>query len=143
MIPRSIRLAAALPLLDAGLLLWLRRRELQRWDGKSCSPRLIGDPAGQIEQAIGALHFERANAAAGPTFDRLNLAHPEADDTSLRDAINRAVRLETDCLRHFERSKAGSDADAQRAVERARVDNPGFIEESYTAAAQYLCTAFR
>src|SRR5689334_6748882 len=99
--PPPIELAATLPLADAALLLWLRRRELQRWDGKSSSPRLSGDPAAQLARAIGALDFERANAAGGPTFDRLKIAHPQADDASLRHAIERAVKLETDCARHF------------------------------------------
>lgn len=141
--PPLIKLAETLPLVDAALWLWLRRHELQRWDGKSSSPRLSGDPAAQLQQAIGALDFERANAAGGPTFDRLKIAHPEADDASLRHAIELAVKLETDCASHFAHTAAGPEADAQRALEFARAGNPGFLEASYIAAARYLCTVMR
>jgi len=83
-VPPEIERAAGLPLLDAALLLWLQRRALQRWDGKSSSPRLTGNPVSQIRQAIGALD-----------------------------------------------------------VERARADNPGFLDASYEAAAQHLCMTMR
>jgi len=142
-VPPEIGRAAGLPLLDAALLLWLQRRALQRWDGKTSSPRLAGDPASQIRQAIGALDFERAQAASGPTRDRLKLAHPAAGDAALRLAIERAVKLDKDCATHFRRSGADLAADAKRAAERARADNPGFLDASYEAVAQYLCTMMR
>jgi hypothetical protein len=142
-VPAEIERAAALPLLDAALLLWLNRRALQRWDGKSSSPNLAGDPANQIRQAIGALDAERAQAASGPTRDRLKLAHPTAEDTALTLAIERAVKLEKDCASHFRRSGADLAADAKRAAESARPDNPGFLDASYEAAVQYLCTMMR
>src|SRR5215469_15272790 len=141
--PPEIDRAAALPLLDAALLLWLQRRTLQRWDGKSLAPMLSGDPASQIRQAIGALDAERAQAATGPTRDRLKLAHPAAEDAALTLAIERAVRLEKDCASHFRRSGADLAADAKRAVENARTDNPGFLDASYEAVAQHLCTMMR
>jgi hypothetical protein len=89
-VPPEIERAAGLPLLDAALLLWLQRRALQRWDGKSSSPRLTGNPVSQIRQAIGALDVERAQAASGPTRDRLKLAHPTAEET--RDRARREAR---------------------------------------------------
>jgi hypothetical protein len=142
-VPAEIERAATLPLLDAALLLWLNRRALQRSDGKSSSPRLAGDPASQIRQAIGALDAERAQAASGPTRDRLKLAHPAAEDADLTLAIERAVKLEKDCAAHFRRSGADLAADAKRAAESARADNPGFLDASYDASAQYLCTMMR
>ena len=142
-VPAEIERAAALPLLDAALLLWVHRRALQRWDGKSSAPALTGDPQNQIQQAIGALDAERRAAASGPTRDRLKIAHPQADDGALTLAIERAVKLEKDCAAHFRRSGADLAADAKRAAESARGDNPGFLDASYEAAAQYLCTMMR
>ena len=142
-LPAEIERAAGLPLLDAALLLWLQRRALQRWDGKSSSPPLAGDPASQIAQAIGALDAERAQAASGPTRDRLKRAHPAAADSDLALAIERAVKLEKDCASHFRRIGADLSADAKRAAESARADNPGFLDASYEAVAQYLCTMMR
>ena len=142
-VPPEIERAAGLPLLDAALLLWLQRRALQRWDGKSSSPRLTGNPVSQIRQAIGALDVERAQAASGPTRDRLKLAHPTAEDAAMRLAIERAVKLDKDCASHFRHSGADLAADARRAVERARADNPGFLDASYEAAAQHLCMTMR
>ena len=130
-VPAEIERAAALPLLDAALLLWLHRRALQRWDGKSSSPTLAGDPANQLRQAIGALDAERREAANGPTRDRLKIAHPAADDAALTHAIERAVKLEKDCALHFRRGGADLAADAKRAAESARADNPGFLDASY------------
>src|SRR5262245_60349563 len=121
-LPPEIERAVKLPLIDAALLLWLSRRDLQRWDGRSSSPPLAGDAAGQIGQATGALDFERANAASGPTFYRLKSAHPEADESGLKRAIERAVQLEADCAKHFMPSKAGLDEDTKRAVDLARRD---------------------
>ncbi|HXR88037.1 MAG TPA: hypothetical protein VN728_13745 [Stellaceae bacterium] len=142
-VPPEIERAAGLPLLDAALLLWLNRHTLQRWDGKSSSPRLTGDPASQIRQAIGALDAERAQAASGPTRDRLKLAHPTPQEADLGLAIERAVKLDKDCASHFRHSGADLAADARRAVERARADNPGFLDASYEAAAQHLCMTMR
>ena len=142
-LPAEIERATGLPLLDAALLLWLHRRTLQRWDGKSSSPALAGDPANQIRQAIGALDAERREAANGPTRDRLRIAHPAADDAALTLAIERAVKLEKDCASHFRRSSADLVADAKRAAASARADNPGFLDASYEAAARYLCEAMR
>ena len=142
-VPVEIERAAGLPLLDAALSLWLHRRALQRWDAKSSSPPLAGDPANQIRQAIGALDAERREAANGPTRDRLRIAHPQADDAALTLAIERAVKLEKDCASHFRRSGADLVVDATRAAERARADNPGFLDASYEAAAQYLCGVMR
>ena len=142
-IPPEIESAAKLPLIDAALLLWLRRRELQLWDGRSSSPPLGGDAASQIRQATRALDFERANAANGPTFHRLRLAHPHTDERDLKDAIDRGVRLEADCAKHFRNSGAGLDVDAKRAVDLARYDNPGFLDASYEVAAEYLRIVMR
>jgi hypothetical protein len=142
-VPPDIERAAGLPLLDAALLLWLQRRTLQRWDGKSSAPTLSGNPASQIRQAIGALDAERAQAASGPTRDRLKIAHPEAEDAALMFAIERAVKLEKDCAAHFRRDGADLAADAKRAAERARADNPGFLDASYETLAQYLSTVMR
>jgi hypothetical protein len=142
-VPPEIERAAALPLLDAALLLWLNRHALQRWDGKSSSPPLAGDAANQARQAIGALDFERAQAASGPTRDRLKRAHPEAEDAALTNAIERAVKLDKDCAARFRRSGADLAADAKRAVELARTDDPGFLDSSYEAAARYLCEVMR
>jgi hypothetical protein len=141
-VPPEIERAAGLPLLDAALLLWLLRRTLQRWDGKSSAPTLSGNPA-QIRQAIGALDAERAQAASGPTRDRLKITHPEAEDAALMLAIERAVKFEKDCAAHFRRSGADLAADAKRAAERARADNPGFLDASYETLAQYLSTMMR
>jgi hypothetical protein len=141
-VPPEIERAAGLPLLDAALLLWLLRRTLQRWDGKSSAPTLSGNPA-QIRQAIGALDAERAQAASGPTRDRLKIAHPEAEDAALMLAIERAVKFEKDCAAHFRRSGADLAADAKRAAERARADNPGFLDASCETLAQYLSTMMR
>lgn len=142
-VPAEIERAARLPLLDAALLLWLHRRALQRWDRKSSAPRLAGDPASQIGQAIGALDAERKGAASGPTRDRLRIAHPAADDAALTRAIERAVKLDKDCAAHFRRSGTDLVAEAKRATERAQADNPGFLDASYDAAAQYLCGVMR
>jgi len=141
--PPEIDRAAALPLLDAALLLWLQRRTLQRWDGKSSAPMLSGDPASQIRQAIGALDAERAQAASGPTRDRLKLAHPAPEDADLTLAIERAVKLDKDCASHFPRSATDLVAAARHAVESARGDNPGFLDSSYEAVARHLCMVMR
>ena len=84
-----------------------------------------------------------AQAASGPTRDRLKVAHPEAEDAALTRAIERAVKLEKDCAAHFERSGADLAANATRAAERARADNPGFLDASYEMLAQYLSTMMR
>ena len=144
-----IEQASALPVNDAAFLLWQQRYQLDRLEGNR-SPKQPTDElstkegfARSVRRAFASVIFERDNAQHGPTFRRLKQTHPNVPDESLREAIRLAVKFDTDCSKYFSHSAAGLFEDAKRAVEQARVANPGFTEATYRRAVQKLCEAMR
>jgi hypothetical protein len=146
----AIERAAQLPLNDAAYFLWIRKWQLDREEQPSSQhvtqPKDLTDPKifrRVIRTVIGSVLQERESAQYGSTFGRLKTAHPEATDPDLQNAIKSAVKLDTDCTRHFSYSKSGLSSDAHRAVELAREKNPDFSEATYKSAVLHLCTAMR
>jgi hypothetical protein len=116
--------AAQLALNDAAFALWL---ECSRLESEEAVP----------PDRSNLNRFEDA------TLRRLKVAHPEAADQYLRGAVKAAIKFQNDCQRRFSYSKAGLLADAIRAVEDAKVDNPPFGEVTYDRARGKLIRTMR
>ncbi|MCP4620472.1 MAG: hypothetical protein GY844_29045 [Bradyrhizobium sp.] len=148
----AIEAAARLPLNDAAYLLWKRKLRIDHEEQCSGLPQMglrslpleDAEFGRLVHQAIAKVHWERENAHNGATFARLKAAHPGSGDADLRNAIGAAVKLDVDCLRHFSYSDSESlFTDAERAVARARVDSPDFLDSTYLNAAHDLCIQMR
>jgi len=142
--------AARMPLLDAAYALWRARRRLDAQDGPRNPRRSLrqAKPGSKaftisIQEAIQAARDERVNADSGPTFHRLKSAHPEAPDATLQEAVKAAVKLETDCTRHYSPDGSNYSETIGEAVRLARVQNPGFSEATYKALLDDMALAMR
>jgi hypothetical protein len=67
-------------------------------------------------------------------------AHPGTSDTELELAIKSAMKLESDCLRCYRRTKLPFVEDLRVAVEVAKQLNPEFQEETYKLALNWLAS---
>jgi hypothetical protein len=145
-----IAAAARLPPRDAAHYLWRRKENLDRLELPVSTPTMkdadLKDPATfkrVVRAAIETVVHERATAHNGATFGRLKRAHPGANDDDLKAAIKAAAKLDRDCLRNYRDEEGSIATNAQRAVDRSRADNPGFLESTYVAAADDLMFAMR
>ena len=137
--------AAQMSLLDAAYFLWRARRQLDardrpaRW-GKSGRGARPGSASfiSSVEDAIRAARAEPGQAHDGPTFHRLKLAHPEASDKNLQEAIKAAVKLETDCAAYFSHNNSDYAENIKEAVRLARMDNPEFSDATYRSLFDYM-----
>lgn len=123
--------ASKLPINDAAYYLWRSRFILSRRENpqpKKSDELDTAEGMGRaIRRAIAKVHFDRDNAEYGPTFDRLKRAHPNERDDDLRHAVGLAVKLDTESYKNFLQCR-----DVAKAVEQARLDNPGFLQSTYT-----------
>lgn len=129
--------AAPLPLLDAAYALWRRRYRLNTLEGRPTAEEVLINRAMTPEQMGAQYRYDRDHAQDGPAFKQLKRAHPHADDAAIRQAIITTVRFEDACFKYFEATAAAADY-WQRcllAVARARKSYPGFLEDTYRAAA--------
>ncbi len=145
-----IHTASGLPLADAAFELWMQRRRLDRLEGKLPAPAArkanVADPAElavTVRQAFMNVLREQETAPDGPTFERLKRAQPQASDAELKQAIQAAVKLERDCVRHFSYQSDDLYENVTRAVELAKPDNPAFQERTYKLARDKLALSMR
>jgi len=140
-----------LPLADAAFEIWTRR---YRWDRleqptppKPREPRDLSDPQtfrAVVQQAMAKVEHEYATADEGPTLRRLKMAHPGAEDESLKRAITAAVKLDRDCVKFFSYDRSPNYSEnLSAAMQLVRKHNPGFLEETYRLAEFELATAMR
>jgi hypothetical protein len=135
------RQAARLPLRDAAFHLW---RYKSNFDSEELPPR----PPVELNDAEAVKRFnesfderyrhERDHAHEGITFDRMKRLHPRARDGDIRDAIKAAVKLDDDCSRYFDRDFTDLSTAVDAAMSKARGDNPGFLDDTYRSAENYL-----
>lgn len=142
--------AAQLPLMDAAFCLWTRKHQLDRFEGFYPTPKqpqddlAISEVFGKaVRDAVRNVHTDRENAHFGTTFLRLEKLHPKASRKDLQQAIKAAVKLDEDCIRNFSYKSENYLVDVTRAVEIAKVGNPGFQEATYQTAWHNLATAMR
>lgn len=132
--------AAKLPLKDAAFALWRQRPRLDSIEGPAMTREEIRIARALSPEEIGAkVRYQRDHAQDGPTFDRLKLAHPRADNTEARLAIIAAVKFDDACFKYF----TVDDTDYWQRVVRAvalaqRQENPGYLESTYQAARNHV-----
>jgi hypothetical protein len=111
-----------------------KNRPSTSW-GRRWEPKDTGTPKTQeerMEETSALLRYERDFAQDGPTFERLNRAHPNADDAEARPAIVAAVKFDRDCFRYFSYGRADDYWETViRAVARAAADGPPYLETTY------------
>jgi len=142
--------AAGLPLMDAAYHLWSRRNSLNRLDPwrQEESPSFLAAQRWrrwrELERRVRAgLGLRSDFPTHFATLDRLRKVHPQAGDRAARVAVAAAVKLDSDCCRHFSYQSPNYLTDVDRAVARARTQNPGFQEGTYKAAWHVLAIAMR
>jgi len=127
--------AAPLPLLDAAYALWRRRYRLDTLEGRPTAEEIRINRTLTPEQMAVQYRYERDHAHEGPAFNHVKRAHPRADDGAIRQAIIAAVKFEDACFRYFEQGAGEYWQRCVHAVARARMDHPGFREDTYRQAA--------
>jgi len=141
--------AARLPLKDAAYLLWSKKSQLDYEERTATStpkpPVDLSEAAVEraMREALAKVSFDRDNAHYGPTFFKLKKAHLDAADDDIRAAIQAAVKLDTDCVRYFSYEGVSLSEPVRKAVSRARMENPGFLDSTYELAEWDLATAMR
>jgi hypothetical protein len=96
-----------------------------------------------IRRSIAAVNRDFETASDGLAFKRMKSIFPRVADNDLKKAIRAATKFDRDCNKQFSYSADGLWQDAQRAVGLARLQNPGFSEETYNRAAHLLATSMR
>jgi hypothetical protein len=96
-----------------------------------------------VRRAIQNVIQARATAHEAGTLARLKAINPEVNDEDLKFAIKRAVQLDSDCARNFAYQSPDYFDDCKRAVELSRIENPGFSDETFKQAEQYLMFIMR
>jgi hypothetical protein len=144
-VPKSvddiIHEAAALPLADAAYALWRQKSAIERLEGRTWPVRDRSTPEAReaADRAfIAEMRHERDFAQDGPTFDRLKQAHPEAQDTALKQAIVAAVKFDDDCFHHFSYGSGDYWDRVVRAVAQAARQSPAFLETTYFDARNWV-----
>jgi hypothetical protein len=133
--------AKKLPPRDAAFDFW---RYKSSFDSEELPPRPVVDTT--TPEALQRFNesfekrwrHEREFAHEGVTFDRMKRVYPHARATDLQDAIKAAVKLESDCSRYFDRNFTDLEEAAAEAVAKARRENPGFLDDTYLSAENYL-----
>ena len=138
-IARTIAEASELPLKDAAYLLWREcsKLDLLAWRAMPPNVRDLFRSRPARENSI-EIKFGHDHPEDGLTFDRLQLTHPGADDTELRQAIIAAVKFDDACFGYFEKIKGEFGARFKRAVELAERDHPGYLALTYQRARYYI-----
>jgi hypothetical protein len=141
-VDKLIAEAAALPLLDAAYAIWRQKITFERLEGRMWPKRDLSTPEA-VEKSMAEINaqlkYEHDFAQAGPTFDRLKRAHPNATDDQLKQAIVAAVKFDDDCFRYFTYGRAEDFGDmCTRAVERAAQANPAYLETTYRDARNHV-----
>jgi hypothetical protein len=131
--------ARELPLKDAAFLLWREcsKLDLLAWRAMPSAMRAMLRPRPAAESAA-EIRYEHDHAEEGLTFDRLKLAHPEADDADVRYAIIAAVKFDDACFGYFDKGRGEFGERFRRAVELAARDHPGYLEHTYQRARYYI-----
>jgi len=131
--------ARELPLKDAAFLLWREcsKLDLLAWRAMPSAMRAMLRPRPAAESAA-EIRYEHDHAEEGLTFDRLKLAHPEADDADVRHAIIAAVKFDDACFGYFDKGQGEFGERFRRAVELAARDHPGYLEHTYQRARYYI-----
>jgi len=135
----AIAKAAKLPLKDAAYLLWMEKSEL---DKQVAPPKTEEERARQStrsgEEITASLRYDHDNAADGSTFLRMKRAHPNVDDTDIKQAIVAAVKFNDDCFKHFSLEPTNYDKRADHAIAMAKQLNPGFLPSTYRQARWWV-----
>ena len=146
-------LASEHSLRDAAFELWINRYTLaqqeppppckRRWQAID---RLLANIFGigwTIERRRKSIERSIRNADNGSTFRRMKIRFPDVPDDELKIAVRSAVKFDSDLARCFCHSEDGLSNNVDLAVARARAANPGFSEESYRRATQWLAFQMR
>ena len=133
--------ARELPLKDAAFHFW---RYKHRFDEEEFgAPEYVPVP---VEKAAEKLHMqaimaqiqhEHDFAHEGPTFDRLKRAQPDARDEDVREAIKAAVKMMDACEKYFDGNRDFGAA-IDNALARAKRENPGFLDDTWYQAGNWL-----
>jgi hypothetical protein len=129
--------AEKLPLRDGAWMLQRYLHRLNTLEGRPTPEQVQAFRAMTPEQQSAHMKHEREHADEGPLFGYLQRAHPSASDTDIRSAILEAVRFQDDCST-FLRWDGDYWECIVRAVAEAEAKYPGFREETYRAARNYL-----
>jgi hypothetical protein len=132
--------ARELPLKDAAFQFWRYRHRFD--DEEFGAPKFV-----PVEKAAEAEHMraimaqikhEHDFAHEGPTFDRLKRAQPAARDEDIREAIKAAVKMMDACEKYFDGNWRDFGAAIDNALARAKRENPGFLDDTWYQAGNWL-----
>jgi hypothetical protein len=133
---RIIAEASALPVKDAAFFIWRQQSLLDK-------ALLPPEELASARAALATIRYDRERAQDGPEFDRLKLAHPQASDRELKEAVTAAATFDADCFKHFRNAARSWTAatfwgHVERAVARAAEDHPGYLETTYRDARNWV-----
>ena len=128
-----------LPLKDAAFYFW---RYKHRFDEEEFgSPKFVPiEKAAEAEHMKGVMvqiKHEHDFAHEGPTFARLKRAQPAARDEDIREAIKAAVKMMDACEKYFD-GNLDFGAAIDNALARAKRENPGFLDDTWYQAGNWL-----
>jgi hypothetical protein len=130
--------ARQLPLKDAAFLLWRECSRLDLLAWRAMPPQVRAMFRARPVEISTQIRHEHDHAEDGLTFDRLKLAHPDADDAEVRHAIIAAVKFDDACFGYFDKGTGEFGKRFTRAVELAARDHPGYLELTYRRARYYV-----
>jgi hypothetical protein len=93
---------AALPLRDAAYAIWRQKITFERLEGLVWPARHRSTPEAaekSMREILAQLKHERDFTQNGPSFARLQRAHPRGTDSELKEAIVAAVKFDDDFKR--------------------------------------------
>jgi hypothetical protein len=112
---------AGLPIKDAAFRLWIWRHELE------------------FEEKPQGFRKDLGTAREGATFRRLKTLFPRASDQELEKALEAAAKFARDCESQIDwSSKVDQATVVAEIVDRARRDNPGFVDATIEAARRFV-----
>jgi hypothetical protein len=136
---RIIAEAAKLPLKDAAYALWRQKHRLDEGLLPPMTPEQVAKArAKPMEEFAKRYRFERDHAQDGPTFDRLKMAHPHASEADMKQAIVAAVKFEDELSENYEYRTGCFGESIDRALAKARRKHPGYLEDTYHQAGNWL-----
>lgn len=134
--------AVRLPLRDAAYVIRRQKSIFDKVEGPHREPSDLSTPESRekaMREISALIRYERDHAQDGPTFERLKRAHPQADDAEAKQAIVAAVKFDRDCFRYFSYGRADDYWETViRAVARAAVDGPTYLEITYCDARNWV-----
>jgi hypothetical protein len=133
--------ACELPLKDAAFQLWRYKDRLD--DEEFGAPKFIhfdhsAEQAQYMQSIMDKIRHEHDFAHEGVTFDRLKRAQPNASDADIREAIKAAVKMMDACSKHFDANSTNFGDAIDRALAKAKAENPGFREDTWRHAGHWL-----